>query len=135
MLQSSSVEVSESHGNEWGNSRRKLQVVSLFSSPLEVQPLLCVQVFNPCSSTTCQKPLIELKGHKTVSHNSRPQPINNVLPNKLSTNIWPCLPDLFYGMTYRLIMKTGFLIIRFACPYSIIKAHTEADFFFIELGV
>lgn len=135
MLQSSAVEVSNSRGNEWGNSRRKLQVVSLFTTALEVQPLLCVQVFHPCGSTTCQKPLIELKGHKTVSHNSRPQQINNIFPNKLSTNIWPCLPNLFYGMTHRLIMKTGFLMIRFACPYSIIKAHTEADFSFIELKV
>ena len=53
----------------------------------------------------------------------------------LSKNIWLCLPDLFYCMIFRLIMKTKFLIIRFAFLHSVMKAHTKAVFPFIEIRV
>ena len=93
-----------------------------------------VQVLTAFSSTTCQKPEIEMKEAKTVSCSSSPQQMN-IFPNKLSKNIWLCLPDLFYCMIFRLIMKTKFLIIRFAFLHSVMKAHTKAVFPFIEIRV
>lgn len=73
------VEVSTTHGNEGGDSGRKLQVVTWSTSPPHLQQL-------PCSGSHwlwqhhLPETLIEMKKSKTVSFYSSPQQMN-IFPN------------------------------------------------------